>query len=45
MSSLFRYRRSREGLAEGVFREFWRQGLLTYDGMARINWSWLALKD
>ena len=37
------YRRFREWLAAGVFREFWRQGLLAYDGLARINWSWLAL--
>lgn len=37
------YRRFREWLAAGVFREFWRLGLLAYDGLAGINWSWLAL--
>lgn len=37
------YRRFREWLAAGVFREFWRQGLLAYDGLVRIYWSWLAL--
>ncbi len=37
------YRRFREWLAAGVFREFWRQGLMAYDGLARIDWRWLAL--
>ncbi|WP_438503407.1 IS5 family transposase [Corallococcus aberystwythensis] len=37
------YRRFREWLAAGVFREFWRQGLLAYDGLAKIDWRWLAL--
>jgi transposase len=27
----------------GVFREFWRQGLLAYDAAAGIDWAWLAL--
>lgn len=37
------YRRFREWLAAGVFREFWRQGLLAYDALVGIDWSWLAL--
>ncbi|GHG72701.1 IS5 family transposase [Comamonas sp. KCTC 72670] len=37
------YRRFCEWLAAGVFREFWRQGLLAYDGLARIDWRWLVL--
>ncbi|AGC42878.1 transposase, is4-like protein [Myxococcus stipitatus DSM 14675] len=37
------YRRFREWLTAGVFREFWRQGLIAYDGLARIDWRWLAL--
>lgn len=36
------YRRFREWLVAGVFREFWRQGLLAYDGLAKIDWRWLA---
>src|SRR3954451_4239834 len=26
----------------GVFHEFWRQGLLSYDGLVGIDWEWLA---
>ncbi|NNB99112.1 transposase [Corallococcus exiguus] len=37
------YRRFREWLSAGVFREFWRQGLQAYDGLAKIDWRWLAL--
>ncbi|NBD13461.1 transposase [Corallococcus sp. c25j21] len=36
------YRRFREWLSPGVFREFWRQGLLAYDGLAKIDWRWTA---
>src|SRR4051812_28657402 len=25
----------------GVFHEFWRQGLLSYDGLIGIDWEWL----
>ncbi|MBU8897880.1 hypothetical protein KRR26_19880 [Corallococcus sp. M34] len=32
------YRRFREWLAAGVFREFWRQGLIAHDGLAGIDW-------
>jgi transposase len=27
----------------GVFEAFWREGLLAYDTLSGINWSWLAL--
>ena len=37
------YRRFREWLEAGVFREFWRQGLLAYDALAGIDWEWLAM--
>jgi putative transposase len=25
-----------------VFHEFWRQGLLSYDGLVGIDWEWLS---
>jgi len=28
--------------AGGVFAEIWRQGLLDYDGVVGIDWTWLA---
>ncbi|GMU03731.1 hypothetical protein KH5H1_78570 [Corallococcus caeni] len=34
------YRRFWEWLAAGVFREFWRQGPLAYDGLAKFDWQW-----
>ncbi len=37
------YRRFREWLEAGVFREFWRQGLLAYDALVGIDWTWLAM--
>ena len=37
------YRRFREWIAAGVFEVFWRLGLLEYDAMKGIDWSWLAL--
>ena len=37
------YRRFREWAAAGVFREFWRQGLLAYAAVAGVHWKWLAL--
>src|SRR5512143_1148352 len=37
------HRRFQEWAEAGVFREFWRQGLLAYDGLVTIDWSWLAL--
>src|SRR5215204_3520261 len=37
------YRRFREWLDAGVFHEFWRQGLLAYDGAKGIEWNWLSM--
>jgi transposase len=37
------YRRFREWLDAGVFHEFWRQGLLSYDAVAGIDWEWLSV--
>jgi transposase len=37
------YRRFREWVDAGVFANFWRLGLLEYDGLKGIDWDWLAL--
>lgn len=37
------YRRFREWIGAGVFDAFWRRGLLEYDELKGIDWSWLAL--
>jgi transposase len=37
------YRRFREWIDGGVFATFWRMGLLEYDELQGIDWSWLAL--
>ena len=37
------YRRFREWTDEGVFEEFWRRGLLKYDKLKGLDWSWLAM--
>lgn len=37
------YRRFREWVDAGVFEAFWRAGLLEYDRLRGIDWSWLAL--
>ena len=37
------YRRFREWTDAGVFEEFWKQGLLAYDELSGIDWSWLAM--
>jgi len=37
------YRRFREWLAAGIFLEFWRRGLLKYDGLQGLDWSWCAM--
>jgi transposase len=37
------YRRFREWTDAGVFEQFWRQGLLEYDALRGIDWSWLAM--
>jgi hypothetical protein len=42
-SSSSAHRRFLEWTQAGVFAEFRRQGLLACDGVAGIDWSWLAL--
>jgi transposase len=42
-SSSSAHRRFQEWLAAGVFAAFWREGLLAYDALAGIDWTWLAL--
>jgi hypothetical protein len=37
------HRRIQECLAAGVFAAFWREGLLAYDALQGIDWTWLAL--
>lgn len=42
-SSSSAHRRFKEWTAAGVFLAFWRDGLLAYDGLRGVDWSWLAL--
>jgi len=37
------YRRFREWTEAGVFEEFWRRGLLSYDKLKGIDWSWMSM--
>ena len=37
------YRRFREWTDTGVFDAFWRTGLVKYDGLKGIDWSWLSM--
>jgi len=37
------YRRFREWLEAGVFERFWEEGLIQYDILKKINWSWLSM--
>lgn len=37
------YRRFREWEAAGVFEMFWREGLMQYDEIQGIDWSWLSM--
>jgi len=37
------YRRFREWADAGLFAEFWRRGLLEYDEMKGLDWSWLSM--
>jgi transposase len=36
------HRRFQEWERAGVFHEIWRQGLLDYDEVVGVDWSWLA---
>ena len=42
-SSSSAHRRFLEWTEEGVFHEFWRRGLLVYDRVKGIDWSWLSM--
>src|ERR1700712_2145042 len=42
-SSSSAHRRFQEWAEAGVFAAFWRKGLLAYDGLVGIDWTWLAL--
>jgi putative transposase len=42
-SSSSAHRRFQEWTVAGVFEQFWRQGLLAYDELKGIDWTWLAL--
>jgi len=37
------YRRFREWEAAEVFEMFWREGLMQYDEIKGIDWSWLSM--
>lgn len=37
------HRRFIEWTEAGVFAEFWRRGLLRYDKLKGIDWSWLSM--
>jgi transposase len=42
-SSSSAHRRFQEWTVAGVFERFWRDGLLAYDALQGIDWSWLSL--
>lgn len=42
-SSSSAHRRFLEWSQAGVFEQFWRNGLLEYDPLQGIDWSWLAM--
>src|ERR671939_356231 len=42
-SSSSAHRRFQEWVAAGGFAAFWRKGLLAYDALQGIDWTWLAL--
>jgi transposase len=44
-SSSSAHRRFQEWAEAGVFAAFWRAGLLAYDALQGIDWTWLALDD
>lgn len=37
------HRRFLEWTEAGVFQAFWQEGLLTYDELKGLDWSWLSL--
>ena len=42
-SSSSAHRRFQEWVAAGVFAALWRKGLLAYDALWGIDWTWLSL--
>src|SRR5438105_11331129 len=42
-SSSSAHRRFQEWVEAGVFLELWKQGLLAYDALVGIDWSWLCM--
>jgi transposase len=42
-SSSSAHRRFLEWTEAGVFRAFWQEGLLAYDDLQGVDWSWLSL--
>ncbi len=42
-SSSSAHRRFQEWVQAGVFTAFWRRGLLAYDAVSGIDWTWMAL--
>lgn len=42
-SSSSAHRRFMEWTEAGVFLAFWQEGLLTYNGLKGVDWSWLSL--
>jgi len=42
-SSSSAHRRFQEWTATGVFRAFWKKGLLAYDETKGVDWRWLAM--
>jgi len=42
-SSSTAHRRFQEWCKAGVFMEFWKAGLLEYDFLKGIDWSWLSM--
>ena len=42
-SSSSAHRRFQEWAEAGVFLELWKRGLLQYDALKGIDWSWLAM--
>jgi transposase len=42
-SSSSAHRRFLEWTEAGVFKAFWRAGLLAYDGLSGLDWSWVSM--
>ena len=42
-TSSWAHRRFQDWTRAGVFEAFWREGLLAYDDLVGIDWTWLSL--